>query len=149
MIAPVPPGARSRRALLMFHRPSLTYYLPARTSGSFGATPVAPVLEWLTQTWFRFGAFLLWIPLVALIASAPLPAAQKIAFFLLSPIAACFYFVALRLLFFVLMFIPGCGRVVGWSRLAYYYLFSRLICQPVPAINLPLWFANPHRSSRP
>jgi hypothetical protein len=133
----------------MFHRPSLTYSLPARTPGSFGASPVAALLEWLTQTWFRFGAFMLWIPLVAVIASTPLTAAQKIAFFLLSPIAASFYLAMLRLLFFILLFIPGLGQIVGWSRLVYYYLFSRLICQPVPAVTLPLWFANPHHSSRP
>jgi hypothetical protein len=132
----------------MFHRPSLTYALPARTPGSFGVSPIALVFDWLTQTWFRFGAFLLWIPLVAVITSAPLPVTQKIAFFLLSPVAACFYLTVMRLLFFVLMFIPGLGQIVGWARLAYYYIFSRFICQPVPAITLPLWFANPHQSSR-
>ena len=125
---------------LVFHRPSLTYSPPARKPGSFGVSWFGQVLEWITATWFRFGAFLIWVPLVLMILLSPFSVLEKIAFMLLSPVAACFYLILFRVVLFCLLFLPKIGPVAGWLRIAYYSLFSRLVCQQAPSITTPAWF---------
>lgn len=136
----VAPVVDRRRNITVFHRPHLTYTLPSRKPGLYGTSVGGQALEWLTATWFRFGALVLWIPLVTIILASPLPAIEKLGLLLVSPIGACVYLLILRGAGFVLLFVPKIGAVIGWLRVGYYLAFSRLVCQQAPDISIPAWF---------
>jgi hypothetical protein len=122
--------------------PALHHRLPHRRAGSFGHTAVpSRVAEWITTTWFRFNSTLCWLVIVLAILLQP---QHESAYLLLpmlvvSPIAAVMFCGMLQVMFWLAMLVPGVGMVPGLIRLIYATAFSRLIVEPAPDIEMPLW----------
>ena len=60
-------------------------------------------------------------------------------FVLLSPVTALVFWVLFRIAGWIFYFVPGVGKLWGWGRIAFYWVFSRLVVQPAPVIDLPAW----------
>jgi hypothetical protein len=113
--------------------------LPHRTATPLGYGFGWSVLDWLTQTWFRFNIFIAWLIVDAGIAAAPAPLGQKGLALLLSPIVGAFVWAVWSLFLIVASFMPALKMPLGYLRLAYLRLFCRLIVQPI-CIETPVWF---------
>lgn len=120
----------------------LHHKLPHRSSGSFGPSGPGLALEWITATWLRFEATLAWLALLPLIFATPWPNfGVFLGALLLSPVAAVAFLFALKAagwLIYAIRFGPT-GQVLGWLRLAFLWSFSRLIAEPAPSVEMPLW----------
>jgi hypothetical protein len=127
------------------HTPVLHHHLPHRRAGSFGTSIPGQVAEWLTTTWFRFGSFATWWLILPLIMSGtpgnPLATAGMLV---VSPILAAGFYVTLKGSLMILYFVPVTRVVVAYARLAWLWVFSRLIVQEAPEIALPMWSARSH-----
>lgn len=120
--------------------PELRYSLPARTAGSFGSSTLGRVAEALTLTWFRFEVFLVWLVLLLVIgASTTEDVPSKLVFLVLSPAAAVGVWILLKLTGWVFYFVPGMGKLWGWGRIIFLWLFSRVVVQEPPEFDFPLW----------
>jgi hypothetical protein len=120
--------------------PELHYHLPARLPGSFGTSGLARAAESLTLTWSRFEVFLVWLILVPVILASPSESVlAMLGLSVLSPIGALAIWVLLKLTGWVFYFVPGVGRLWGWGRIIFLWVFSRLVVQPAPTIDLPAW----------
>jgi hypothetical protein len=123
----------------MRNQPVLTYHLPHRRAGSFGASAPGLVAEWITTTWLRFGVFLYWILVLFCTTLSPLPGLDRALVLVASPVVAFFLHGGIVLAGWIAYFVPGSGVVFGVLRLVYLRLFSRLIVQEAPEVELPLW----------
>lgn len=120
--------------------PDLHYHLRSRTAGSFGTSPLGRIAESLTLTWFRFEFVLSWlVVLVGIVASLGLGTGAAALAILLSPMTALALWLLLKLTGWLFYFVPKIGPLWGWGRLLFLWLFSRLIVEPAPAIDLPAW----------
>jgi len=124
----------------MHNSPQMHYHLPYRKAGSFGTSVPGQIAEWLTTTWFRFGAFVTWWVALPFIMSAtpgnPLATAGML---LVSPIIAALLYAMFKAALAIVYFIPITNVVMGYLRLGYIWLFSRIIVQEAPEIVLPVW----------
>ena len=123
----------------MRNQPVLTYHLPHRVAGTFGASAVGAVAEWMTTSWLRFGVFVSWLWVVLFVLGSGLPLESRLLYIITSPLIAVFLYGAFALAALIGYFIPGMGILFGIIRLGYFRLFSRLIVQEAPEIELPLW----------
>lgn len=120
--------------------PELHYSLPARTVGSFGSSALGRVAEALTLTWFRFEVFLVWLVLLFVIgASTTEDVPAKLLFLVLSPVAAVAVWILLKLSGWVFYFVPGMGKLWGWTRIIFLWAFSRVVVEAAPTIDMPAW----------
>jgi hypothetical protein len=119
--------------------PKLHYSLPARTAGSFGSSALGRVAEALTLTWFRFEVFLMWLLMILVIAAAAEDNPSPLLLLVLSPVTALGLWILLKLTGWVFYFMPGMGKLWGWGRLIFLWAFSRLVVQPAPTIDMPVW----------
>ena len=122
--------------------PTLHYSLPARKAGAFGGSQIGRVAEWLTVSWLRLEATLVWIGLVAVLLMTPRENMVEAAgYLLLSPLLALLMLFVLKgagwLVF--LTPVPIFGRTLGGMRLAFLWIFSRLVVEPAPSVEMPLW----------
>ena len=118
--------------------PDLHYRLRSRPVGSFGRSPLGRIAESVTLSWFRFEVFLLWMIVVCAATSAQ-NMSSALLILIASPATALTLWVLIKLLGWIFYFIPAVGRFWGWGRLLFLTLFSRLIVQEPPGIDLPLW----------
>lgn len=120
--------------------PDLHYTLTARSPGSFGSSLAGRVAETLTLTWFRFEVTLAWLLFAPfLIFSSSEDFGTKILMAAFSPIIAVVFWATLKSAGWVFYFLPGIGRVWGWGRIVFLWMFSKLVVQPAPGIDLPAW----------
>lgn len=103
-----------------------------------GNAPVLLIADWLSQTWFRFNLFMVWLALVGFLAISPLPMLGKLAIFAISPVAAIIGYYTLFVMIAVVAFMPGLKVPVGYLRLIYFRLFSRIVVQEIE-LELPTW----------
>lgn len=116
---------------------SLHHTFPSRTPGGFGG-----VAEWVTTTWLRFNVLvstLVFVP--AVLASPTLSAGERVLMLALAPVGGLVLYFMVSMLFLVMLFTPGPSFIFGAIRLAYVWLFSRLIVQPAPDVEAPLWIS--------
>ena len=138
---------RATRSLLMTEPPALHYKLRSREPGSFGTSVMANCFEFITTSWFRFGCFLVWIPIVPLCMGANFGNYWlNLAFTATSPILAIACYLLLKLFSILIYFLPGRGFGLGWFRIAYIWTFSRLIVEAAPRIEMPAWLPTGRRS---
>lgn len=123
--------------------PIIRHKLKSRRAGTFGLSGSGRVAEWVTRTWFRFECFLSAVLSIALVASLEGLPIEKLGIALLSPVGAVVFVITLKVLGAVSYFVPGINKVFGWSRLAFVWIFSRLIVEEVPEIDMPLWHSPP------
>ena len=120
--------------------PALHYRLPSRRAGSFGQSPLGRIAENLTLTWFRFELTLLWILVLSLPLAIPWPnfglALLSIA---VSPLIALVLWALIKLSGWTLYFVPGVNRIWGWSHIIFLRVFSKLVVERAPEIELPAW----------
>ena len=120
--------------------PVLSYRLPNRLPGSFGASPLGRIAEWLTRSWLRLEAFLSWLVIVPLFLGMEWPSASALVGALLtSPVIALFTVFTLKVLGWAMYFVPGASRVWGWGRIAFLWAFSRLVVERTPDLEMPAW----------
>lgn len=120
--------------------PVLNYRLPNRQLGSFGTSPLGQAADWLTLTWLRLETFLVWLVLVPLLPVMERPSSMSLLeTSLASPVVALFSVFALRLMGWVIYFIPGPNRIWGWGRIAFLWVFSRLVVEEAPELEIPAW----------
>jgi hypothetical protein len=122
--------------------PYLHHKLGHRSPGSFGAGPIGKVFEWITATWLRFEVFLAWLFLLAIILSSGRSQPESALFAaLISPIPAILMVLIFRLIVVALLILPlrPLAEGVGWVRLCFLTIFSRLIVEPAPDVEMPLW----------
>ncbi len=119
--------------------PRFYYSLPHRTKGSFGVSPLGRVLEWATTSWMKFNISVIATSLAVFsILALPQLGERAILILVVSPLLASFIYVLLRIAFIVGYFLPGISMPLGWIRLGYIWLFSRLVAEAAPAIDLPI-----------
>lgn len=120
--------------------PKLHYSLPARTAGSFGSSALGRVAETVTLTWFRFEVFLVWLLLISAISAGTTEGfVSKLLLLVLSPVAALAIWILLKLTGWAFYFVPGMGKLWGWGRIIFLWLFSRVVAQEAPKFDFPLW----------
>jgi hypothetical protein len=121
--------------------PTLHYDLPRRRAGFFGGSPPGQAIEWITTTWLRFNIFLCWMLLVVLLVVGPMPSGRFSIFgmLLVSPIAAFILYVGIVLAGWIAYILPIANFLFAAARMAYLWIFCRLIVQPAPQISLPAW----------
>jgi len=119
--------------------PGLYYSLPHRVAGSFGNSPVGQIAEWITASWARFGAFVSWLVIVAVVLSGAFPVGESALILITSPILAVFLYGGTVLAGWIAYFIPLTGFLFGVTRLCCLRLFCRLIVQQAPQVEIPLW----------
>lgn len=121
-------------------RPMVIHKLPSRQRGSLGHWPVGALLEFITLSWFRFEVFIVWLAVALVAISVPwrdLKAAVVMG--VASPLVSIGLLLLLKVVGWVFYFTPGMSKIWGWSRLTFYRLCSRLIVQPAPELEMPLW----------
>lgn len=123
----------------MPNAPVLRYRLASRRAGVFGSSTVGLAVEWLTATWFRFEVFVAWLLIILFGLTQPLTVQTIVVGALVSPLVAVLICVALKITGWVLFFLPGTNSLLGWCRLGWLWTFSRLVVEPAPEIDLPLW----------
>jgi|GEM_PF-6249365 len=121
------------RSVPVFH-----HRLPSRRPGFFGPSPAGRVAEALTRTWFRFEISLLWCAAAAAALAAPAPG-QILLALLASPVTALALWVLFKLSSWIFYFIPGINKVWGYLRLGFKVVFSRLVVEEAPEVEMPLW----------
>ena len=122
--------------------PTLHYRLPHREPGAFGTSKFGRIAEWVTNTWPRFNVLMCWIFIVAMLIIGPgrLPSPAPMLF-LVSPLAAVILYVAIVIVGWIFYVVPKVNVVVGVARLAYLWLFCRLVVQRAPTIEIPAWIS--------
>jgi hypothetical protein len=118
--------------------PAVHVELPHRTAISRSSSPPLLVLDWLTRTWFRFNILLLWIFLLFLIIAVPVPIEQKLGMLAISPIAAVLFYLSWFVFLLIVSFIPVVKIAIGFLKLIYFRMFSRLVVQPI-RVAMPVW----------
>lgn len=122
--------------------PTLHHKLPSRSEGSFGGSLFGRAAEWLTATWFRFEASLVWVGIVWVTVATPWPSfITGLAILLMSPLVAVFMLFSLKGAGWVIYLVPITlfSQTLGWARIAFLWTFSRLVVEPAPDIEMPLW----------
>lgn len=102
--------------------------------------------EWITTSWFRFALTLFTagfvvIAITIMLYGHPGGGTGAFAILLLSPIMVVFTIYSCKLLYW-LSLMTGIGkfaRVIGVIRITFYRLFSRLIVEEAPEIEMPMW----------
>jgi hypothetical protein len=97
------------------------------------------LLEFATASWFRFGVFLLWLFLLFASLASLASGGAGLAMLFWSPFAALGLMILVRLAGWLFYFVPGAGPLWGYGRLIFMRLFSRLVAEPAPDVELPLW----------
>lgn len=110
----------------------------SRQPGSFGGSPPGRLVEWVTQTWLRFTCFLFSSIIVIVALSANMPPDEKTALIVLSPALAIIWWYAFLFMLLVCRYLGIFGKLLAHFLIIYFYLFSRLIVQRPPRIDLPL-----------
>ena len=122
--------------------PTLHHKLPHRTAGAFGSSLPGQAAEWLTTSWLRFESSLVWILILWVTVATPWPnLITGLAMLLMSPLAAVFMLFTLKGAGWVIYLVPITlfSQVIGWGRIAFLWTFSRLVVEPPPDIEMPLW----------
>lgn len=122
--------------------PTLHHKLPHRTAGSFGGSLAGRAAEWLTTSWLRFESGLMWALIVWVTMATPWPNfIIRLAVLLMSPLAAVFLLFSLKGAAWVIYLVPISlfGQTLGWGRIAFLRTFSRLVVEPAPDVEMPLW----------
>ena len=123
--------------------PVLRHVLPHRAAGSFGFSAPGRVAEWATATWFRLEVTLTCVLVLLAVMSADAASwRDRIAMLLVSPALSIALVITLKIMGWVSYFIPGPDRLFGWSRVAFLWLFSRLVAEPAPELEMPLWLGS-------
>lgn len=120
--------------------PDFHYRLPSRRAGAFGSSPAGQFAEFVTLTWFRLEAFVIWLLLIPilLIASSQSFGGWLVTL-LVSPAFALAFWGLLKLTGWVFYFVPVMGKVWAVGRLIFLWTFSRLVVQRAPEIDMPAW----------
>ena len=122
--------------------PTLHYKLSHRTPGSFGTSTLGRVAEWATASWYRFEyctILLILVPCTVLLGNGN--GLQHLATVLMSPLMALLLLWMLKItgwLSYMMPILP-LGRAIAWSRIGFLFAFHRLIAEPTPGIEMPLW----------
>lgn len=58
----------------------------------------------------------------------------------LSPISAVVMYIILTILVFVAYWLPVVKIVSGFAQIVYLWIFCRLVVQPAPEVELPVWW---------
>jgi len=118
--------------------PTVGVELPHRTSAPLSSSPLLILFDWMTQTWFRFNVLLAWFVMVLVVIAAPAPIGQKLGMLIVSPIAAVIFYFAWYVFLVVVSFLPVVKIPIGFLKLIYFRIFSRLIVQPI-SVEMPVW----------
>jgi hypothetical protein len=95
-------------------------------------------MEWGTQTWLRFTCVLFSTIIVIGALSANIPTADKLPLIILSPALAIVWWYMFLLLLLICRYLGSFGKLLAHFLVIYFFLFSRLVVQPPPRIELPL-----------
>jgi len=109
-----------------------------RTAGSFGTSPAGLVMEWITKTWLRFTCCLLSAVIVLIALSSGAPASEKLTLIVLAPVMSIVYWYMLLFMLLLCQYLGLVGRVLAHVLVIYFFLFSRLVVQQSPKVELPL-----------
>ncbi len=122
--------------------PAFHVNLPSRRRGSFGRSRAAEVAEQLTLTWFRFEVAIIWFLMLSMILFGPVSSVAVATWqTLLSPFAALTFWAGLKLAGWVIYFIPKINVVWGWGRILFLMVFSRLVVERAPGLEIPAWIS--------
>jgi sterol desaturase/sphingolipid hydroxylase (fatty acid hydroxylase superfamily) len=110
----------------------------SRRAGSFGTSSIGRVAEWVTTTWLRFTCALFVVVIVLVAILSPMAAGQKLMLIVFAPIAALFYWYGLLVCLLICRFLGTFGAVLAHILVIYLYIFSALVVQPPPTIDLRL-----------
>ena len=122
--------------------PSLHYRLRSRQPGSFGTSRAGRVFEFVTLSWFRFEIALLWLGMAIALISAPWNnMSMMLIVMLFSPAVAFMLWFLMKSVGIVFYFLPGMNWVWGYGRIIFLTIFSRLVAQEAPEIEMPAWFS--------
>ena len=120
--------------------PAFERTLPNRKLGKFASWPLGQFLEWITLTWWRFNVAMLTVLFIVSTASSPGDTQLTMVQYLFVAPAAIVAYPILKVVIFVLAFIPLVNIPVGFSRIFYYTIFSRFVAETAPMILMPVWF---------
>jgi hypothetical protein len=110
----------------------------SRTAGSFGRTPVGRLGEWVTATWFRFTCLLFTGIFVLVVLASSMTANERLIAIAASPLLAILSWYCLLLCILLSAHLGIVGKVLSRVLVLYFYLFSRLVVQPPPGVDLRL-----------
>lgn len=116
-----------------------THRLPRRTR-SFGSSTLGKTLDWITTTWFRLSIFISAVAYIVILLSSDVPTGFPIPVAFLPPVGAAAVLFWIKLVVFVCSFFPVAGPIAGFSRVLFYKMFCRLVAEPAPKLEIPLWF---------
>lgn len=110
----------------------------SRSSGSFGSGPIGIAAEWLTATWMRFTTFLASLTIVMATIAVNMPLQDKILVVVSAPIGGLMCWFLLLVFMLYSKSLGLLGRLFARTVVIYFFLFSRLVVQPPPMIEIEL-----------
>lgn len=116
----------------------LHFHFQNRAAGSFGTGRMAAVAEWCTHSWKRFTIIVMSFLIVAPALLSHLHLAQKAALVIAAPALAIISWYFLLLIILVASTFGRFERLLSLLVVIYFFMFSRLVAQPAPLINLNL-----------
>ena len=122
------------------HVPTTKLVFPHRRLGSYGSGPVGQMAEWITLSWTRF-VCVMSSAFFVLIAQATAPFPENFVLSLASPIMAAFWIGGWKVVYWFSLVSGICpfAKVIAFGRIALYRVFSRLIVEEAPEIEMPMW----------
>jgi hypothetical protein len=109
-----------------------------RQQGAYGKSLLGRTAEWITTTWLRFSCTLFTVIAWAIILSSNLSPNEKFHAFLIAPILAIARWYFLLLCVLLCKYLGTFGKIFAHVLVIYFYLFSRLIVQRSPTVDLGL-----------
>ena len=116
----------------------LHYDFPNRKSGSFGTSAIGRFFEWWTTTWKRFTVLIFSVIIAVLLGISPELGPERFIIIVFSPLAGLLYWYIFSIILLFSRHLGILGFIIAHILIIYYAIFSRVVVQKAPILDLPV-----------